>query len=146
MINPFKEIDWSPDLKARKQFALSLIIGFPCVGVVMLLIARLVSGDWKPEIPMYVGGIGLGLGIVLRLVPQISKPFYVVWYGLAACIGIVVSNLIVSLIYLTVVTPVGLTMRAFGRQPIVKKPAPGKRTYWRDADPEPEARRYYRQY
>lgn len=146
MINPFKEINWSPDVKARRQFALSLIIGLPSVAVVMLLIGRLASGEWKTTVPFYLGSIGCALGVVLWLVPQIAKPFYMVWYALAASIGLVMSNLIVALIYLVVVTPVGLLMRLIGRRPLARKPDPSATTYWRDAGPEPEARRYYRQY
>ncbi|MFT4587452.1 MAG: hypothetical protein ACI9VS_002084, partial [Candidatus Binatia bacterium] len=29
MLNPFKEVDWNPDLPARRKFAVSLVIGFP---------------------------------------------------------------------------------------------------------------------
>jgi hypothetical protein len=32
------------------------------------------------------------LGVVLYLMPQIARPFYVAWYFLACCIGIVTSN------------------------------------------------------
>ena len=29
MVNPFNEVSWNPDLRERRKFALSLVIGFP---------------------------------------------------------------------------------------------------------------------
>ena len=31
MVNPFKEVNWNPGPRERRKFALSLIIGFPCI-------------------------------------------------------------------------------------------------------------------
>ncbi len=37
MLNPFKEVNWHPDLATRRTFARSLVIGFPCLAVVLVL-------------------------------------------------------------------------------------------------------------
>ena len=39
MVNPFKEVNWNPGPQERRKFALSLVIGFPCIAVVLLVLA-----------------------------------------------------------------------------------------------------------
>ena len=96
MVNPFKEVNWNPGLDERRSFAKSLIIGFPCVAVALLLIRRMTSGAWHTELSLWIGGVGIALGILFFLIPQIAKPFYLLWYCIACCIGIVVGNVLLA--------------------------------------------------
>lgn len=145
MINPFKDVDWNPDLAARRSFAVSLVIGFPAIAIVFGVIGRLRTGAWSPFF-LWLGLIGLAVGVVFWLVPQVAKPFYLVWYFVACCIGVVVSNLMFGLFFYLVLTPIGLVMRAFGRQTLRKGFDRAKPTYWADAEKGVEASRYYRQF
>ena len=36
MLNPFAEINWEPTVNERRTFALTLVVGFPCVAPVLL--------------------------------------------------------------------------------------------------------------
>ena len=65
MMNPFKEVNWKPDLAERRKFARSLIIGFPCIAVVLLLVGGLKTGAWKFQTPLMIGGVGLAIGLML---------------------------------------------------------------------------------
>src|SRR5438874_2030133 len=139
MLNPFKEINWNPGPEDRRKFAKSLVIGFPCVAILFLLAGRVHSGLW-------VAGIGTGLGILLLCLPSIAKPFYLVWYFLASCIGFVVGNLLLAITFYVFVTGVGLLKRSFGKQPISKSVQKEAATYWRDAEPSGDPQSYYRQF
>ena len=97
-------------LPERKKFAVSLIIGFPAIAVVFSLVAWLVKHSWNPFF-LWLGVIGLAAGIVLWLLPQIARPFYVVWYFIACCMGVVVGNLLFALFFYLVFTPLGLLLR-----------------------------------
>jgi len=146
MLNPFKEVNWTPDTAARCAFARSLIIGFPCVALVFLLAGWLAGKGWNVSFALKLGGLGAGAGVVFYAVPAIARPFYVVWYALACCIGLVVGNVVIALIFYVLVTGIGLLKRFGGLQSIRKAPDRLVKTYWIDAPPAPPAPRYYRQF
>jgi hypothetical protein len=145
MLNPFKDVNWNPGRADRKKFALSLIIGFPVIAAVFALGTRLASHTWKPFF-LWLGLIGLAVGIVLWLVPQIARPFYMVWYFLGCCMGLVVGNVLFAAFYYLLLTPMGLVMRLAGRDPLQKKLDRTTPTYWRDAEKVVDLKRYYRQF
>ena len=145
MLNPFKDVNWNPGLAERKKFALSLIIGFPVIAVIMGTVTRLTSGAWKPFF-LWLGVIGLAVGVVLWLIPQIARPFYAVWYFLGCCVGIVVGNVLFATFFYLVLTPMGLVMRLAGRDPLRRKFDRATPTYWRDAEKIVDPKRYYRQF
>jgi len=145
MLNPFKDVNWNPGHAERQKFAVSLIIGFPIIAAIMSVAARLTTHVWKP-FPLWLGGIGLAVGLVLWLIPQIAKPFYIVWYFIASCMGFVMGNTLLSAFYFLVITPFGLIMRLAGRDPLKKKFNRTTPTYWRDAEKVVDLKRYYRQF
>src|ERR1700679_564886 len=110
MINAFLDVDWKPDTAAKRRFAKSLMIGFPVLAVVFLLL-----GWWRTGVISTrffpVAGTGFALGVVLWFIPQIARPFYLVWYFLACCIGIVLSNVLFALFFYVVFTPTGWLLR-----------------------------------
>jgi hypothetical protein len=146
MINPFQEVNWQPGPADKRKFALSLVVGFPCVAVVLLCLRRLVTGAWHLELPLWVGAVGLGLGLLLLALPVIARPFYVAWYFLACCVGVVVGNLLFAGFYFLAVTPVGLLLRALGRPPLQKVPQREAATYWRQSRPVTDPKRYFNQF
>ncbi|MBI5800774.1 MAG: hypothetical protein HZA92_08650 [Verrucomicrobia bacterium] len=146
MVNPFKEVNWNPDRAALRTFARSLVIGFPCVAVAFLLAGLLAGKGWNLSFALKLGGGGAAAGALFYVVPAIARPFYIVWYALACCVGIVVGNVLLGLIFYVLVTGIGFLKRLGGRQPIRKTPDRQASTYWVDAPPAPEAKRYYRQF
>lgn len=146
MVNPFKEVNWKPGVAELRTFARSLIIGFPCVAVVLFLVLRWRSGVWDPETPLWVGGVGVGVGVLLYLVPAVARPFHLVWYGAACSIGLVVSNLLLASVYYFVVTVIGVLKRAAGRRVIRKKVDKSASTYWVDVEKPSSPDRYFSQF
>jgi hypothetical protein len=146
MVNPFKEVIWNPSPPERRKFALSLIIGFPCIAVVLLLLGWLRGKGWNAPLAAIVGGGGLAVGLVLLALPQIARPFYVVWYFVACCMGLVVGNLALAIVFFVLVTGIGLLMRAFGRRPVRKTFDKRAATYWQEAEQVDDPNRYYRQF
>jgi hypothetical protein len=145
MMNPFADVNWNPDTRARKKFALSLILGFPAIAVVLSLVTFLAKHSWKPFF-LWLGVAGLAAGVVLWLLPGVARPFYVVWYAVACCMGIVVGNVVFSLFFYLLFTPFGLLRRAFNRKAFSKRFDKSRKSYWRDAEKTLDVKRYYRQY
>jgi len=145
MLNPFHDINWRPDRAERHAFARSLMIGFPIVGLALLLGSRVFAHHWKP-FPIWLGAIGFCCGVVLWCFPRIARPFYLVWYFLGACIGLVMGNLLLALLFYVGLTPVGLLRRALGGSSIRRRWQKARASYWHDAKKGVDPKRYYRQF
>ena len=146
MLNPFKEVNWNPDTTARRAFAKSLVVGFPCLAVVLLLAGYLTGKGWNFGPPLKFGGFGAGFGVLFYALPVIARPFYVIWYALACCIGLIVGNVVLALIFYVLVTGIGWVKRCLGGQAIRKTPDLRAKTYWLDAPVVSSPKRYFSQF
>ena len=148
MLNPFTEINWKPALPERRKFARSLVLGLPCVAMVLLLAGWLAKGRWQANLPaaLWLGGGGAALGGVLWVLPQIAWPFYVAWHALACCLGLVLGNLLLAGFFYLVLTPFGLARRCLTKPALSKRFDRQAPTYWKEAGPAPEPERYYKQF
>ena len=146
MLNPFADINWKPERKEMNKFALSLMIGFPCIALIFALVAW-VRGAGLTAFPLWLGGTGLVAGALLRILPSVVvRPFYLAWYFLAACMGLVMGNVIFGLFYYALFTPIGMIVRALGKLSLKKGFDPKAATYWQDAEKSVDPARYYRQF
>lgn len=60
-------------------------------------------------------------GILLLLcmmIPGIFRPFARLWFGLSAVMGSIASRVVLTVVFFTVVTPVGLIRRLSGGDPL----------------------------
>lgn len=146
MVNPFKEVNWKPTAQDLRKFGVTLIIGFPIVAVLMLVLRRMFSGAWHWEAALSIAAIGVGAGVLFWLIPAIARPFYFVWFFVACCIGIVVSNVLLGLFFFTIVTGTGILMRVLGKLSFRKYPDKSLPTYWLDAERITDPKRYYHQF
>jgi hypothetical protein len=146
MLNPFKEVNWRPNRAEKRRFAVSLMVGFPCLALLFFVGHGLASHAWNPMRFLWLGGAGFGAGLLFWLLPAVALPFYLVWYFLSCCIGLVAGNLLLSLFFYTAITGIGSLLRLFGRPPLSKGFARGTASYWQDAEPAGTPERYYRQY
>ncbi len=146
MINPFKEINWSPNNTDIKDFGRSLIIG----GVILLTGISLyrtffpVTGNGIKLVQMLFSLIII-LGFMAQLLPAISKPVYFVWFFIGACMGTVVSNLLFLVFYYLFFTPISFVVKLNGRDPLKIK-AKNCNSNWVDKPETHDAKRYFRQY
>jgi hypothetical protein len=146
IVNKFKDINWSPNIAERKQFALRLLAGFPCMGVGLSIIIRLSSGHWNFHVPMIVVSVGLAVAVLSWILPVLALPVYRVWYFLVCIIDTVVTISMLTLLFYLVMFPAGLVYRLFKGGPFRKQPTSARATYWEDVPPTHDVSRYYRQY
>jgi hypothetical protein len=146
MFNPFSEVNWRPGLAEKRRFGWSLVIGFPSLAAALVLATRLWTGTWSLTPFLWLAGCGLAAGALFAAIPVLAKPFYLLWYFLACCVGAVAGNTLLSAFYLLLVMPVGAAMRAFGRQAVSKTFDRSIRSYWVDVEKADDAEDYYRQF
>ena len=64
----------------------------------------------------------IGVILLTMIYPAVFKPLAVVWFGLSRLLGNIVSKIILTLIFILIVTPVGLIRKLFGADPMMLKP------------------------
>ena len=148
MVNPFAEINWNPDRKAVKEFGrIVLIVSVVVVPLAFGLHAWLdnerASGFFQFLSRLF--SVFFCLGLVSLLLPTIGKYIYKVWYFLSACIGMVITNVLLLLFFYAFFTPLAILMRyVFRRDPLkLKQPS---ESMWNDHSNPSAVTRYYRQY
>ncbi len=134
------EINRNPSRKALLQFSL---IWFPafCALVGLFLWHRF--GLEQPA--RLVWGGGAVLAVLAALMRPLARGLYLGLTFLTYPIGWVLSHLILFLLFFAVVTPIGLAMRLFGKDPLAKGPDPTRSTYWIERTDPTDPERYFRQ-
>lgn len=88
------------------------------------------------------------VGIVGLVRPSAVRLVYIGAVYAAFPIGFVVSHIILALVYFVVVTPIGLVMRAFGKDPLHRKFESSEKlpSYWISRKEPRDAASYFKQY
>lgn len=133
------EINKNPSAKELVWFGLLLVIFAGGVG------SWLFWGG-SPFAGKLVWGIGGGLAAVFFAVPPLRKPIYLGWLYAAYPIGYVVSHVIMGVIFYGVVTPVGLLVRTFGKDPLDRAIDKNAKSYWVPHTTGREPSRYFKQF
>lgn len=105
-----------------RKFGLTVGAVFIALGVVLLLRHR-------PSYP-YLLGVGAALSAFGALWPRALKSIYIAWMALAFTLGFVMSNVILTLLFFLVVTPMGLLARLFGKDFLARKWDKRGASYW----------------
>ncbi|MFH1755649.1 MAG: SxtJ family membrane protein [Candidatus Latescibacterota bacterium] len=80
-------------------------------GMAMVLICLLLGVVWDK------GGVlvlAIPLLVINMIVPGVFKPVAKIWLGLSTLLGTIMSRVILSILFLVIVTPVGLVRRWLG--------------------------------
>lgn len=113
------------------------------VGGILLAIAllRVGLGWWgSGEITLgwfewTLGGIGAALVVLGLIAPTLLAPLNKAWMKLGLLLFKVVNPIVLGLIFLVTIVPIGLLLRAFGKDPLRLKFEPDAKSYWITRDP-----------
>ena len=117
-----KELDLSE--KALRKFGLTIGGIFLAIGLLLF---------WKsiwPDVRIIFISIGGTLFLGGLLLPMPLKYVYLIWMGFAFAIGWVVSRFILIILFVLVLTPIGLLAKLFGKHFLDLKFRDGKESYW----------------
>lgn len=89
------------------------------------------AGVWP-----WTAGLSLGFLAVSLLAPGILAPVERVWMVFAGILGFVMTNVLLTIVFFLAVTPTGLLMRLFRRDPLARGFDPGRESYWLETDPD----------
>ena len=114
------------DLSKKNLRKFGLVVG----SVFVLITFWMVYKNFLPTQRHLFGIIGFLLMIVGVSFPSALKFVYKVWMGLAFAIGWVVSRALITIIFIIVLTPIGLVMRLAGKEILDINMKKQEETYW----------------
>jgi hypothetical protein len=115
------------------------------VGAVLALIGGWIY--WKHgTLPAAWGFGGAGLFLIASglLAPAALAPLQKAWMALAVCLGFVMTRVLLTVLYYLVITPIGMVLRATGKDLIDRRRSDAA-SHWKD-HAEPDEQGAYRQF
>ena len=73
--------------------------------------------------------------------PRILRLPYKAWMALALVLGYVMTRVLLTAVFVLIVTPLGIAMRLSGRDPMQRKRDPDRASYWSPRQSEGDARK-----
>ena len=99
------------------------------IGIILVILGAIALWRGKPICPYFLGSGALFIVSGL-MSPGILKPLQKIWMGFSIVIGFFVSRLIILILFYAVLTPIGLTMRLFGKDMLDQKIDKNCKSYW----------------
>lgn len=87
---------------------------------------------------LYISAFFTIFGLIF---PRLLAPIEWVWMTMARYMGLFMTRVILTLTYYLAVTPTGLIMKVFGKDPLDRKFDPDKKSYWKPVEPDGPASR-----
>jgi hypothetical protein len=110
-----------------RAFGLTLAAVFAVIGVVRLVLGHSYAGWW-------LGAAAVMLAFALAW-PVALAPLNRLWLRLGLVLYKVVNPLVMGLVFFTTVVPIGLLMRALGKDPLRLRREPAAGSYWITREP-----------
>ncbi|VAX18300.1 hypothetical protein MNBD_NITROSPINAE02-1059 [hydrothermal vent metagenome] len=102
---------------------------------------------WKErESFVYFYGLSGFFGFFAAVRPMALLPFYRLWIKFAGAMAWFNTRLLLFLMFFFIMTPMGLAMRLFGKDPMERKLDPEAKTYWKKRKHHNDITRYDKQY
>ena len=71
--------------------------------------------------------------IILSFIfPSIFKYPNLIWFKFGKLLGLIISPIILSIVYLSVIMPIGIIFKIIRKDPLEKLFNPNQKTYWKD--------------
>ena len=143
------ELNLRPDDRTLRQFGWIALGGFALLAVLAWqewAVFAFGLGSWREGVAAAFGGLALGSAAAGLAFPRANLPL---WIGLTVVtfpIGFVLSYAIMGLLFFGIITPAGLLLRVFGRDPLERRWLSGASTYWVDARAVRPKSSYFKQF
>jgi hypothetical protein len=124
---------------SNRNFGLVFAGFFAIVGVALPLI--------RGHAPCWWALVAAALFLTLALAaPQLLAPLNRLWFRVGLALGRVVSPVVMAFVYYGVVVPIGLVMRARGKDPLRLGRSAAAASYWIEREPGPRRGSMSRQF
>ena len=134
------DIDFHPTDRVLRQFAGAWLLVLGAIGASQWLL----RGNARAGLALVVAGLVIGIAGLLR--PMAVRWIFVAATVAAFPIGWVVSQVMLLVLFIGVITPIALLFKLQGRDRLARKRTIGQQSYWKPKAPARDVRRYLRQY
>lgn len=143
------ELNLNPDSATLRRFGFVALAAFgtlaACARWEVLAFAGGL-GDARDTVALTLAALGVLAAACSLAHAPLNRPLWVVLVLAGYPIGLMLSHVILAVLFFGVFAPVGVVLRALGRNPVQRNPSAEARSYWTDA-PAPHAKqRYFRQF
>jgi len=135
----FEHVNWRPDARELRRFAIAMLIGFTVLGLLSLWRA---GGIGTASIVLWSAGVVLAIA---AFVPGLGKVAYLAVYLPTSIIGYVVSNVILALMFFLIITPLGIILKLMGKD-LLQQRRQKDTTQWTPVKGVKTEDSYYRQF
>lgn len=135
----FQHVKWRPDARELRRFAIAMLIGFFVLGALSAWRARGVGTG-----SVVLWSIGAALAVA-AFVPKLGRIAYLAVYLPTSIIGYVVSNVMLTLMFFLVITPLGIVMKLMDKD-VLQQRRPDRTPQWTPVKETRTEDSYYRQF
>jgi hypothetical protein len=144
------DINWQPDAKSLRSFGLICLAAFVGFGAWVFRCHSVLSLQLTPAAAgataYSLWAVAALAGLLSLTFPRALYPLYIGLMIVSLPIGYLVSHLVMGLLFFGVFTPVALIFRAIGRDALVRRFEPDRKSYWVEREVIEDHTRYFRQY
>lgn len=108
--------------------------GFVFAGVFTIITLVKLWRGWSDWGYLWLG-LAVAFAVAAAAAPSILAPLNRIWLKIGLALHKVMTPLIMGLLFFLVVTPIGLIMRATGKDILRLKRSPEEKSYWIDRTP-----------
>jgi hypothetical protein len=134
------DIDLHPTDRVLRQIAVAWLVVLGMLGGNQWL----VRGHARAGLALVAVAVAVGLAGLLR--PTAVRWIFVACTVAAFPIGWVVSQVMLLVLFVGVITPIALLFKLQGRDRLSRRRNPGQQSYWKPKAAAHDVRRYLRQY
>ena len=132
--------DYSRDeaIEGSSDRSFGLTVGGILLAIVLV---RLAFQWWRSGavtlgwLELALGGVGCALFLLGLIAPAILAPLNRAWMKLGLLLFTIVNPIVLALIFLVTIVPIGLALRAFGKDPLRLRFEPDAKSYWIEREP-----------
>ena len=135
----FQHVNWRPDARELRRFAVAMLIGFAVLGLLAVWRAWGINTT-----SLVLWSIGVVLAIA-AFIPGLGRVAYLAVYLPTSIIGYVVSNVILAVMFFLVITPLGIILKLLGKD-LLQQRRQKTTTQWTPVKSVKTEDSYYRQF
>jgi hypothetical protein len=112
---------------SNRSFGFVFAAVFLVIGALPLLAGR--------SVLVWALATGAAFALVALAIPVVLAPLNRLWLKLGLLLHKVVSPIVLAILFFVVITPMGLAMRLFGKDPLRLRLDKGSKSYWIERNP-----------